>query len=153
MYSRQEASRLRQEFWTIFGQYMVPVLSAEGTRINWVNYRTGIKNIVFRMQADNQKAVSGIEFLHKDGILRALYFNKFLELQKLFEKAVPGKWIWVPDDQDEEGRPLSRIYQTLEPVNIFNKQDWPALISFFKERIIAFDAFWSEAKYGFEDLS
>jgi hypothetical protein len=152
MYSRQEASRLRQEFWMIFGQYMVPVLSAEGNRINWVNYRTGIKNIVFRMDADHQKAVSGIEILHKDGTLRALYFNKFLELRKLFESSVPGKWTWVLDDQDEEGRPLSRIYQTLEPVNIFNKQDWPALISFFKERIIAFDGFWSEAKYGFEDL-
>jgi hypothetical protein len=152
MYSRQEASRLRQEFWTIFGQYMVPVLSAEGNLINWVNYRTGIKNIVFRMNADHQKAVAGIEILHKDGTIRALYFNRFLELQKLFEKSVPGKWNWVLDEQDEDRRPLSRIYQTLEPVNIFNKQDWPALISFFKEGIIAFDAFWSEAKYGFEDL-
>ena len=30
MFSKQEASQLRKEFWTAFGQYMKPVLSADG---------------------------------------------------------------------------------------------------------------------------
>jgi hypothetical protein len=152
MYSRQDASRLRQEFWTIFGQYMTPVLSAEGIRINWVNYRTGIKHIVFRMNADHQKAFSGIELLHKEEALQEINYNKFLELKNIFEKAVPGNWMWKLHEQNEEGRRVSRIFQVMEPVNIFNKQDWPALISFFKTNVMAFDAFWTEAKYGFEDL-
>jgi hypothetical protein len=32
------------------------------------------------------------------------------------------------------------------------RDDWPAIISFLKPRIIALDAFWSQAKYGFEDI-
>jgi hypothetical protein len=153
MYSRQETSRLRQEFWTIYGKYMSPVLSAEGTKINWVNYRTGIRQIAFRMFADHQKAFAGIEMLHKDEGIQEINFNKFFQLKNIFEKTLPGTWIWKLHDQDEEGRRVSRIYQVLEPVNIFDKQDWPALISFFKEREIAFDAFWTEVKYGFEDMS
>ncbi|MGN6618356.1 MAG: DUF4268 domain-containing protein, partial [Ilyomonas sp.] len=54
MYSKQEASQLRQEFWTVFGQYMLPVLSSEGMKISWTNYKTGEKNIYFRMNADNK---------------------------------------------------------------------------------------------------
>jgi hypothetical protein len=43
MYSKDQASQLKQEFWTAFGQYMGPVLSAEGLRTNWINYKTGVK--------------------------------------------------------------------------------------------------------------
>jgi hypothetical protein len=35
-------------------------------------------------------------------------------------------------------------------VSILQKNDWPALISFFKTRIIALDEFWSSVKYDFE---
>ena len=56
MYSRQEASILKQEFWTSFGLYMNPVLSSEGEKINWVNYKTGEKGIRFKMHADNRSA-------------------------------------------------------------------------------------------------
>ncbi|MFA6248901.1 MAG: DUF4268 domain-containing protein, partial [Mucilaginibacter sp.] len=49
MYSKDQASQLKQAFWTAFGQYMGPVLSAEGLRTNWINYKTGVKHIYFRM--------------------------------------------------------------------------------------------------------
>ena len=70
MYSRQQAAQLRQEFWTAFGQYMAPVLSSEGERVNWVNYKTGEKNIAFRMEAGKHKNWIGMEFSHKDPGLR-----------------------------------------------------------------------------------
>ncbi|MFC7667142.1 hypothetical protein ACFQT0_06705 [Hymenobacter humi] len=41
---------------------------------------------------------------------------------------------------------------SLSPVNLFSRDDWPALISFFKPRIIALDAFWADAQYTFEAL-
>jgi hypothetical protein len=56
MYSKQEASLLTQQFWTSFGQYLVPVLSAEGEKINWINYKTGEKDIRFTMMTGNRTA-------------------------------------------------------------------------------------------------
>ena len=79
MYSKQEASRLRQEFWTIFGQYMRPVLSADAEKINWINYKTGQKDILFRMNAENEKAGIRIELVHRDSGIRELYFEQFLQ--------------------------------------------------------------------------
>jgi hypothetical protein len=60
-----------------FGQYMSPVHSAEGERINWINYKTGEKNIYFRMHADHSKASIAIEITHKDDGVQALYFEQF----------------------------------------------------------------------------
>jgi len=152
MYSRQETSRLKQQFWTAFGQYMAPVLSADNEPVNWINYKTGEKNIYFRMQADNKKASVAVELTHKDTGLQALYFEQFQQLHTLLHEALKEEWIWQLHTHDEHGKSVSRIYIEKENVNIFKQNDWPEIISFFKPRIIALDAFWSNAKHVFEAM-
>jgi hypothetical protein len=152
MYSKQEASQLRQEFRTTLGQYMRPILSAEGERVNWVNYKTGEKNISFRMQADNKKATIAIELTHKDKEIQQLYFEQFLQFKNLFDDAMNEDWNWQLHTYDEHGKLISKIFKEKIQVSIFQKKDWPELISFFKPRIIALDEFWSSAKYAFESL-
>jgi hypothetical protein len=152
MYSKQEASRLRQEFWTVFGQYMTPVLSAEGEKVNWVNYKTGIKNLVFRMEAGTKTAMIAIELNHPDAGLRELYFEQFLQMKNLLHGTLEEDWTWAGTMYDESGKAVSRIFKECNGVNILKKEDWPKLISFFKPRIVALDAFWSDARYVFESL-
>lgn len=152
MYSKQEASQLRHEFWTTFGQYMSPVSSADGEKINWINYKTGNKNIVFRIQADNKKASICIEFTHNDQEIQQLYFEQLLQFKNLFADAVQEEWNWQLHSRDEFGRVVSRISAERANLSIYEKNDWPDLISFFKPRIIALDTFWSSVKYAFESL-
>ena len=152
MYSKQESSQLKQEFWTVLGQYMVPVLSSEGEKINWINYKTGEKDIFFRMQADNKTASIGIELTHKDAGIQQLYFEQFSELKKILQEILGESWSWQLHVHDGNGKLISRIFTSLNHVSIFKREDWPLLISFFKPRIIALDEFWSSAKYSFEAL-
>lgn len=152
MYSKGEASQLRQEFWTVFGKYMLPVVSAEGENIHWVNYKTGEKDIYFKMHADNKKANIAIELTHKDEDVQALYFEQFQQLHALLSDALNEEWIWLLHSINENGKAVSRIYMETGNVSIFKKDDWPELISFFKPRIIALDQFWSTARYVFETL-
>ena len=152
MYSKQETSQLRHEFWTAFGQYMSPVLSSEGEKINWMNYKTGEKDIYFRMNADNKKASIAIELTHKDEDIQALYFEQFDQLKKLLHNSLQEEWTWLLHIRNEHGKVISRIYTEIEQVSVFKKEDWPLLISFFKPRIIALDEFWSTAKYVFEAM-
>ncbi|MDQ3278581.1 MAG: DUF4268 domain-containing protein [Bacteroidota bacterium] len=152
MYSKQEAAQLRQEFWTAFGQYMAPVLSAEGEKMAWVNYKTGEKGIFFRMHADNKRAVVAIELTHKDKDIQQLFFEQFQQVKTVFSATVGEDWTWRLHIVDEYGRMVSRIETEKEDVSIFRKEDWPDLISFFKTNIIALDEFWSQVKYGFESL-
>jgi hypothetical protein len=150
MYTKEQASQLKQAFWTAFGQYMGPVLSAEGLRTNWINYKTGVKHIFFRMQADNKTANIAIEIAHPDKELQQLFFEQFATYKTMLHSTLDEDWQWQLHTTDDYGKTISRIYTELTPVSIFKKEDWPKLISFFKPRIITLDAFWSDAKAAFE---
>ena len=120
--------------------------------MNWVNYKTGEKNIAFRMHADNKSATIAIELSHKDNDIQQLYFEQFKQLQNLLAESLGEEWTWNLHSSDEHGKTISKIFITISGVSIFKKDDWPALISFFKPRIIALDEFWSNARYAFEAL-
>lgn len=152
MYTKPEASELRREFWTAFGVYMRPVLSAEGEKATWMNYKTGEKEVYFKMEAGSHKATISIEISHADVGLQKVYFEQFKNLIKLFQGALGEEWNWQLHTTNEFGKTVSVIYKDSPNVSIYNKEDWPTIISFFKPRIIALDSFWSEAKYAFQTL-
>lgn len=102
------------------------------------------------MQVDNKQASISIAFTHADTGVRELIFEQFTEFKKLFEEQLQEEWNWEPSVSDEYGKNISRIYKVLPDVSIFRKEDWPALISFFKPRMIALDEFWNSAHYSFE---
>ncbi len=150
MYSKQEASLINQQFWTSFGLYLAPILSAEGEKTNWVNYKTGKKGIRFIMMADYQSAKISITFSHKDATEQRLCYEILLQLKKIFHEIMGEAWQWKLHTTDDFGKTISEIYTTLDNVNVLNKANWPDIISFLKQRIIALDTFWCEYKYAFE---
>ncbi|WP_158858811.1 DUF4268 domain-containing protein [Lunatibacter salilacus] len=152
MYSKAQESKTKQEFWTAFGGYMKPVPSAEGGRISWQNYKTGIKSIFFRMRAERDFASIGMEITHPDQDIQELLFGQFEQFKKLLELETKEPWEWKLLSLDEFGKTVSVVEMRLEGVNVMDEADWPAIISFFKPRIIALDSFWSNVKYGFEGL-
>lgn len=152
MYKKEEASKIKKEFWTAFGQYMKPIPSSEGDRINWINYKTGIKNISFKMQVDNIEARIGIEFSHGETIIRQLYFNQLLELKPQLQTYLGSEWNWQENIINNEGKIHSVVYNKITGVSVFKKDDWPKIISFLKKGIISLDAFWENGKYSFMAL-
>ncbi len=153
MYSKEEAARLRQEFWIRFGQYMKPVPSASGLPVNWINYKTGVKHIHFKMDVNKKEAVIAIQLSHPDAGVRDLIFNQFEEFKRMFRDVLNEDWVWQQHATDDYGKELSLIYTNLPGVNIYNKEYWPELISFFKPRILALDDFWDSVKPVFVSLS
>ena len=150
MFTREQASIIRQEFWTSFGKYMRPIYSAEGMKINWINYHTRIKNIHFRMHADQHSAAIYIAIQHPDLEIQELYYEQFLELKDLFHAEMGEEWQWQLRVPFDDGKIITRIYKEISGVSVFNIDQWPELISFFKQRIIALDKFWENAKFSFE---
>jgi hypothetical protein len=150
LYTKEQSSQLRQAFWTAYGQYIAPVLSADGLKINWINYKTGVKHVYFKMEADNKRASISIQIAHPDTELQELFFEQFKELKRMLNGYLNEEWHWLLHVFDDNGKIISKISRELAGVSIYNESDWPALISFFKPRIIALDEFWSVAKYNFE---
>lgn len=131
---------------------MKPVPSLDGEKINWLNYRTGVKDVIFKMDADNKTASISIEIIHADLQVQQLIYGQFLQLKNMFENMVGNDWNWLLHTSDGNGKVISRIFSEIDGVSVFKKSDWPEIISFFKPRIIALDEFWSSSRYSFESL-
>ncbi len=146
MYSKKEEAVLREKFWTSFGLYLAPVLSSSGKKIHWINYKTDVRFIHFKMDVNSDHAYIGMEF---SGNNKDMYFKLLRTLKNEFEIAVDEKWIWE-QDAVINGKRLNRVYKTIQPVNIYRQSDWPAIIGFLKSQIIALDQFWNMQKDLFE---
>lgn len=150
MYNRQEAAAIRRKFWTTLGMYLKPVPSVWHPKVNWLNYKTGVKDVYFRMHADNQMATIGIELNHTDALIRQIYFDHFIAMKTMLHEALGEVWIWQQEGFDEWGKPFSAIYTQLQPTNIMHEKHWPELIGFFKPRLLALDGFWADVKDSME---
>ena len=104
------------------------------------------------MDVDKSGARIAIEITHPDTGVQELFFQQFEEFKNLLHGALQEEWKWELWARDEHGKTVSRIGTALYGVSIFQKDDWPALISFFKPRIIALGDFWDNVKDGFEAL-
>lgn len=142
MYSKAESAHIKTSFWISYGQYMKPIANANGEDINWVNYKTGKKNVFFRMHFDKKIAKIFIEISCKNEEERIALYQKILMFKEEFETIVGSGFDWVPNAYDDYGKPVSVIVKTIENVSIFKKEDWPEVISFFKTSMIQLDAFW-----------
>lgn len=150
MYSKQAATAMKAGFWTALGAYMKPIPSAWHPKVNWLNYKTGMKDVFFRMMADNKMVGIGIELRHSDALIRQIFFDHFMAMRGMLHQALEEEWTWVPQLTDAFGKPFARIYTELQGVNIMQEAHWPAMIAFLKPRLIALDAFWADAKDSME---
>ena len=72
------------------------------------------------------------------------------ELRAVLHAELGEEWTWEREAVDDQYRPISRVYTTLPDVSIFREADWPRIITFLRERLVALDEFWSSARYHFE---
>jgi hypothetical protein len=120
MFSKQEAAQLRKEFWMAFGQYMSPVPSAKGEKINWINYKTGVKGVQFKMNATGTKSSIAIEIVHSNQLKHQNLFNQLTSLKEMLHNSLNEEWTWLFSIKDEHEKTLSRIYKETE-ASIFKK--------------------------------
>ena len=125
-------------------------MNAEGERINWINYKTGVKGIYFRTNVDRKFAEVLIQVDHPDPDFKQMIWEQLEEYEIVLKSYIGEEWIWNKDDFDEDGKEISTIKLRLENVSIFRDSDWPAIITFLKERMINLDEFWVDHKESFE---
>ena len=152
MFSRQEAKQIRQQFWTAFGIYMRQHTSTRGPEIKWINYRTGVKDIYFRLEADQKGAMVSIDLQHKDREIRSLIFDQWEALRTLLHNHTTKAWTWNRSYYLPTGKEISRIFHQQTGLNIFDQNDWGDLFRYFAGQLVALDELWEDAISIFQDL-
>ena len=104
MFNKHQAFEMRHRFWIVLGQYLAPIPAASGQKVNWINYKTGIKAIRLTMDALKKEAFVAIE-IKVSGEQRSVQYTRF----KSFKKEFPEQYIWKEDVQDEHADTLSCV--------------------------------------------
>jgi hypothetical protein len=145
-----QTSKLGPQFWSVFGKYMAPVPSAEGEKINWINYKTGAKFIRFNMQCTDNAVFIALELSHPDIVLQQQQFDQVTKFKKQFQEVCGSDWQWQRTLPAANNKTISSIVVSIDNINIWNQADWPKIISFLKMRLIGLDKFWCDYKFALQ---
>ena len=152
MYGKEEAKQLKRDFWTSFGIYMKKHNLTYGRKINWVNYKTKIKDVYFRLNVDNKEAIFAIELQHQDEGIRELFFEQFQELKVVLEENFKHELIWDSKTINYFGIPISKIGCSYQGISVFDKNSWKDTFIFLEENITAIHHFWEDFHEVFKQL-
>lgn len=151
MFTKEEKKAIKTEFWTSFGVFMRKH-NKEFGKVHWVNYKTKIKDLYFRLEFTPEKACFSIDLQHVDDGIREIFYEQFTELKVLLHDAIGEELIWEEVVFNEFEKPIARIYIEKTNVNLYNKNDWQEVFLFFEKRIVGLHRFWMDFKEIFLQL-
>lgn len=146
MLSKQEQKDKNKEFWSGFKEYMRKTPSANGKRMNWLNYPTDLKDVYLRLYASNKGCALNFDIQCKDLAIREIVWEQLTELKVVLEKEMQFETVWNERYFMDDGLEIGRISWTNEKLNYFNTTDIPLIYAFLKARITEFDRFYQEYK-------
>jgi hypothetical protein len=136
MFSKEEASKLRKEFWISFGKSFPR---------KWLLYNTKIKGFSFKFVADRKNALVCLDIEHPDEIANELLYDQMLSLKSILENEYLSEVIFEENYELESGKIIRRISVSLdEKFSIYNKNTWQNAFTFFVEKMDKFELFFYE---------
>jgi hypothetical protein len=108
--------------------------------------QTGVKALNLRFHVDRQVAQVGIDLETKNMDKRLELYEKLESVKKVLEEAMEEPMIWELEYIRENGKSVSRIYQQIEGVDIYNRDTWEKAQRFMYERMTRLEAFYMEYK-------
>jgi len=135
MYSKEEAQRLKREFWIEF---------AEKHPRKWILYDTKIKDFSFKFYVDNKKAQVLIDIEHRSDEKRTIYFEKLESLKTILEDDFVKDLVFEKNFVLENGKKMSRIWVEKTQVSVNNRKYWDEIFDFFFEKMNALEMFYFE---------
>lgn len=152
MFSKEEAKKLREEFWDQFKELSARRRARKKLPGNWMLTQTGIKALNLRFHVDREVAQVGIDLETRNMDKRIELYEKLESLKKLLEEAMEAPMNWDLEYIRENGKSVSRIYLQKENIDIYDKETWAGAHQFMYENMMKLELFYREysdyLKYG-----
>ena len=143
MYSKEEAQKLKREFWIDF---------ADKYPRKWLLYDTKIKDFSFKFYVDNKKAQVLIDIEHRSDDKRIAYFEKLESLKNILEEEFVKDLVFEKNFVLENGKSISRIWIEKLDVSVSNRKYWDSIFAFFNEKMNALENFYKEYDAYIQDI-
>jgi hypothetical protein len=143
MFSKEEAQKIKKEFWISF---------AESYPRKWLLYDTKIKDFTFKFYIDNKKAQVVLDIEPKDEEKRKIYYEKIESLKTILTEEYLPDVIFDQNFYLETGKVISKIWVEKTGISLYNKSTWPEIFDFFNEKMDLFERFFYEYQDYINDL-
>lgn len=144
MFSKEEALKIKKEFWIGF---------AEAYPRKWLLHHTKIKDVSFKFFVDNKTAQVALEIEPKDEEKRKIYFEKIESLKSILLEEFLPEVIFERNYFLTNGKGISRIWVDInEKVSVNNKNSWETIYDFFAYTMTQFELFFYEYEDYIKDL-
>ena len=137
MYSKEEAKKIRQQFWTMFGKRYDR---------KWLLYDTKLKDVVLKFSFEDRRALVSIDINHDDDIFRSYYYEKLVSLKNIMLEEVSDELIFEENYLLESGKMISRVFVMLEGIKIQKQTDWPDVYDFYHKHMDKMESFFLDYK-------
>ncbi len=142
MFSREESKKIRQEFWTTFGQQYPR---------KWLLYNTKIKDVTLKFTFTTKKAQVSIDIEPEDTVIKTYYYEKLQSLQNILLTDYLPNCIFDAAYELDNGKIIARIYTELPNVCIHNRKTWEATMEFLYNQMDQLEQFFLEYKDFIDD--
>lgn len=149
MYSKEEAAIIRKEFWIAFDVYSRKYIGASR---KWLLYDIGIKDLSLKFEINRSFARVMLSLENKNEDKRFDLFVKISEYELLYNDILGDGWIWDEQLVLENGKTVCALYQQLENVNIYKKENWTEIFDFFAIEMLKLEETFNEVKPFIEDF-
>ena len=144
MFSKEEAKKLREEFWDQFKQMSAGKRARKKLPGNWMLDQTGIKALNLRFHVDREVVQVGIDLETRNMDKKIELYEKLESLRKLLEEAMESTLIWELEYIRENGKSVSRIYLQMEGVDIYKRDTWTEAHKFMYTNMMKLEVFFQE---------
>lgn len=152
MYNKEEAKIIREKFWNEFKSWSGRKRTRAGKKGKWVMNDTGMRQIRLKFHFDEKSAVVAIEVDTKNLEKRFQLWEKLESLKALLDQSADFKVQWEIEHQLIGDKTVSRVYDEMQEVNIYDPDCWQEVKKFFYSRMTTFEEFFIEyrdfLKYG-----
>ncbi|MDG1039417.1 MAG: DUF4268 domain-containing protein [Polaribacter sp.] len=136
MFSKEEASQIRKDFWIAFGKSFPR---------KWIKYNTQIKGFSFKFVAERKQAMVVLDIEHADEINNELLFEQLQSLKTILKNEFLPEVIFDSQYLLESGKIIHRVYVDYpKKFSIYNKDSWRDCYEFFVENMHQFELFFYE---------
>ena len=123
MFSKEESTSLRKEFWKSFGKSFPR---------KWVLYNTKIKGLSFKFVANRKNAMICLDIEHSDQMVNKILFDKILSLKTILKEDYLPEVIFDDSYNLENEKKIHRIYVNHKgKFSIYNKSTWSSCYEFY----------------------
>jgi len=146
MYSREEAKKLRVEFWDQFREFTNKRRKGKGRTGKWILDKTGINALNLRFHFDEVTALVGIDIETRNLDKRLEMFEKLESTRSQINKALGENATWELEYIRENEKSVSRIYTAIDGASILDRNSWNRVNMFFFDRMTALEDYFLEYK-------